>query len=271
MINSKTKVSEIIKQNNKSIDALASINAHFTKLKNPFLRKILASRVTLEDAAKIGNVEIKIIFDKLKEIGFEIEYKKNDTTMEEKNKGMTPSISYLDLKNIVELDVRESISRGGDPFNLIMEKLKILPTEKILKIINTFEPSPLIHILQKKGYTYYTRKEESGLVLTYFKNTTEKQNYLSSEIIQTEKCGSFENVLEAYKGRTEQIDVRTMEMPAPMVSILKKLETLKEDNALLVHHKKIPQFLFPELQENNFSWETKIIDDENVKLIIFRK
>ena len=64
------------------------------------------------------------------------------------------------------------------------------------------------------------------------------------------------------------MDVRDLEMPLPMVTILKELEELKEGNVLYVHHKKIPQYLLPELAERNFKTWIAEVDDENVKLLI---
>lgn len=268
-INSTTKISALIKENEKVIDAIASVNKHFTKLKNPILRKILASRVSIADAAKIGNVDISILFNKLKEIGFKIESYENDSVKKTANTYNTQlPAQNINLIDVIELDVRENISNGEDPFNLIMGQIKILPEDKTLKIINTFEPIPLINILKKKGYTHYTETKESNLIFTYFKKTTANND--TFQIIAEEGNDSYEDLVNKYTGRIEEIDVRNLEMPAPMISILKKIESLKEDQALLVHHKKIPQFLFPELQENNFSWSIKTIDEKNVKLLIYK-
>jgi hypothetical protein len=55
-----------------------------------------------------------------------------------------------------------------------------------------------------------------------------------------------------------------------MVTILKELEDLKENDALYVHHKKVPQYLLPELAERNFTtWITEV-DENNVKLLIHK-
>ena len=47
-----------------------------------------------------------------------------------------------------------------------------------------------------------------------------------------------------------------------------ELEELKEGDMLFVHHKKIPQYLLPELAERNFKTWIAEVDDENVKLLI---
>ncbi|MBL7890794.1 MAG: DUF2249 domain-containing protein [Bacteroidia bacterium] len=270
-IKSTTKISEIIKENALSIDAIASINSHFLKLKNPILRKILASRVTISDAAKIGGVSVQRIFEVLTDIGFlvEGEYSHQDET--------PPLISNstilneIDMNNIFELDVRKMISSGEDPFNVIINTLKELPSHRTLKLLNSFEPIPLINILTRKGYAYYTIKESENLFVTYFRNISNKSKLSDISVLDRSENSSFEKLVQEFEGRIECIDVRELEMPAPMLTILSKLEILGHSQALLVHHRKVPQFLFPELQEREFDWDIKQYDENNVKLLIYKR
>jgi hypothetical protein len=129
-INSNTKISLIIKENEQAIEAIASINKHFLKLKNPILRKILAGRVSVADAAKVGGVGIDVIFQKLMMIGFEIETTPKEMLLEKQLINFQNPIINQDMNNIVELDVREIISSGNDPFNIIMNSIKGLPKIK---------------------------------------------------------------------------------------------------------------------------------------------
>jgi uncharacterized protein (DUF2249 family) len=80
----------------------------------------------------------------------------------------------------------------------------------------------------------------------------------------------FEEIEKQFAGRMKEIDVRHLEMPLPMVTILEEIEGLKEGDALYVHHKKLPQYLLPELEERNFKWASQDIDESNIKLIIFK-
>ena len=144
-------ISALIKENPDVIEAIVSINKHFEKLRNPILRKILASRVTIADAAKIGGTTIQIIFEKLAPLGFFCE-EGNSKNIE--NVNFVPEFfKTLTKKYLEELDVRKDLDSGKDPFNKIMDVLAQLPDKYTLKIINTFEPIPLIHLLQKKGYS----------------------------------------------------------------------------------------------------------------------
>ena len=64
VVNRKTRISTLIAEDSKVIDTIASINKHFNKLKNPVLRRVLAPRVTIEDASKIGGVTINVFLNK---------------------------------------------------------------------------------------------------------------------------------------------------------------------------------------------------------------
>jgi uncharacterized protein (DUF2249 family) len=80
----------------------------------------------------------------------------------------------------------------------------------------------------------------------------------------------FKEIEKRFAGKMKEIDVRHLEMPLPMVTILEEIEGLKEGDALYVHHKKLPQYLLPELEERNFKWASQDIDESNIKLIIFK-
>lgn len=54
VVNRDTRISKLIDENYDVIDTIVSINKHFRKLKNPVLRRVLAPRVSVADAAKKG-------------------------------------------------------------------------------------------------------------------------------------------------------------------------------------------------------------------------
>jgi len=270
-INRNTRISTLIKENKATVDVIASINKNFLKLKNPILRKVLAPRVTVADAAKVGGVDIEVMIDKLKEIGFEYEGEnktiKNKTT---KKASMNEAAPLKHIKNLVTLDVRPTLDSGEDPFNIIMKEVKTLKDDQTLKIINSFEPIPLIRKLQSKGYESWTERTKEGVVHTFFKMDNSKwvDNEIE-EVVQKNKK-DFDEQLTFFGDNYKSIDVRQLEMPEPMVQILKEIETLKKGQALYVDHKKIPQFLLPELEVRNFEILFKEIDCNHTKLLIYK-
>ncbi len=180
-------------------------------------------------------------------------------------------MSDFEKTNVVSLDVRPIIQSGNDPFNEIMEKIKILKDDQTLEIINIFEPIPLINKLKSMGYSSFTERPNDGTIRTYFKkNLSGTLNRKISEIKESDK-DTFQRKLESFGENIRTVDVRHLEMPEPMVTILKEVETLDDKTVLFVQHKKIPQYLLPELQERNFSVLYYKINPNNVQLLIFRK
>ncbi len=269
-ISSKTKVSKLIDANEQTIEVISSVNKHFRKLKNPFLRKALAPRVTLSEAARIGGVPVCVLIDKLKEIGFEVENDCGCETASPKDKyRLEEKTVNMKKEKVIELDVRPILAKGVDPFEAIMAKLKTMNDDETLLIINTFEPIPLLNILKKKGYEYETVRPDDGTVHTYLEKaegevlekTKEKESFNEADFKQME---------QRFAGKMTEIDVRDMEMPMPMVTILNEIEKIKPDHALYVHHKKLPQYLIPEMEDRGYKWVSEEIDDSNIKLIIFK-
>lgn len=267
-IDENTKISKIIASNPESIDQIVALSKHFEKLRIPILRKTLASRVTIKQAAKIGGVSVHDFFEKLAPLGFTYD-KCQINKIEPSDKIKEHKTGMCFFENIIDLDVREMLRQNKDPFNLIIETLETLPENTTLNIINTFEPVPLINILSKKGYTHKVNNIEKALVHTYFK----KQNSLNIKtIISNEHFTTTqpEEIINLYKNRIKELDVRSLEMPLPMSTILNELTTLPDDFLLYVHHKKVPKFLFPELAERGFQWHIQEIRDGDVKLFIFK-
>ncbi|MCC7050210.1 MAG: DUF2249 domain-containing protein, partial [Bacteroidia bacterium] len=166
-INANTKIAAILKHNADALEAIISISPKFSKLRNPLLRKLMASRTSIGTASKIGGCTVSDFYNKLKPLGFTIDTE----TKEEKTlpKQAKPDFMLkLTTDNTTELDVRPILETGKDPLSIIVEKTNELPKEHTLKLINSFEPTPLIQLLEKKGYIAYSETVSENLIYTYF-------------------------------------------------------------------------------------------------------
>ncbi|MFD2245134.1 DUF2249 domain-containing protein [Pontibacter ruber] len=266
-----TRISAIIKENPAAIEAIVSINKHFEKLRNPLLRKILASRVTIADAARIGNCQVTDFYEKLAPLGFSTPANEsNDKKSNAMNTVEKPAFMKRQIEaNTVVLDVRQTIASGRDPFLEIMAAVDALKTGEVLCIVNTFEPTPLIAILQKKGFAYYTETLAPDLIHTYF--SKEESMEEPDKAVAAKDESDFDALVQAYDGLMQQVDVRELEMPQPMVTILSALEKLPEAEALYVVHRRVPQFLIPQLQERGFSLCYKEKGPARVDLLIYKE
>lgn len=261
-----TRISTLISMKGTMvIEALVLLNPHFKKLRNPVLRRLFAARVSIRDACRIANCPLSDFMNTLKNLGFSLAI---DTDLVNNiNKGEEIFNSDLFFE---EFDVRSILSRGEDPLKAILNKVELLPKETGLKLINSFEPLPLIRLMYKKGYSHRTEtKGPEEFITFFFKNSSvvfKKQSDLPAPI--ADKL-TFADLLIRYKNRIKEIDVRKMEMPQPMVSILNTLDQLPSDWALYVHHKKLPLYLIPHLEDKGFSFVYNEVDDENLLLIIY--
>ena len=265
-IDKNTKISRILQENPEAIEAIASINKHFRKLRNPVLRKMLASRVSVADAAKIGGTSVNIFFEKLKPFGFESE------SQDEEINTNTQNIFEMDKfkkENVIQMDVRPTIKAGNDPFKEIMAAIKTLPQNAVLEIINVFEPIPLINNLHDKGFVSFTERPNEGEVHTFFKKTGQTKVEDTPKQKHTE-LSAFELKVAEFGENIKTIDVRELEMPMPMATILSEIETIPENHGLYVHHKRIPQFLLPELEKRGYSILSNEVDKENLNLLIYK-
>lgn len=252
-----TKISALIKANTGAIEAIASINPHFNKLRNPLLRKILASRVTISEAARIGKCSLENFAEVLRPLGFELVY--NGQTAALPHNQWNKSLPYHAV-----LDVRKDLENGKDPFNLIMEKLHSMKEGETLLLVNSFVPVPLIKILERKKHEIAVQHIADDVVHTFI---TIPEN--TSPGVTFNEGINFDEVAGQYKGNLITTDVRNMPMPQPMIHILEQLQTLPAGKALFVHHKKIPKFLLPELTDKGYQYAFKEGTDE-VLMLIFK-
>ncbi len=297
LVTKDTKISKILKEKPEAIDVISGIHPNFKKLQNPILRRSLATRVTVKDAARIGKIPVNDFLKALQKAGFEVELVAGDFQNTSDLEIMPPDFSG---KEIVELDVRPIIAQGRDPFGYIIKTAKKIKPGQVLLIINDFEPIPLIDYLVGKNFVHWMTQDDEGNYLTYFKLNCKKPGLLQrlfgkkqipckyhdiqakTNHEKTEKVEKieenfineiedFDKIKNQYEGQMSEVDVRHLEMPIPMQTILEHLEHLPENEALFVHHKRIPQFLLPELKKRGFHWVSKELSPDYTYLIIYKK
>ena len=268
IISANTKIASILKHHADALEAIVSISPRFTKLRNPVLRKVMAARTSIAMASKLGACTVEDFFNKLQPLGFEVD--KTAVVSEEDivNKVAPSFMENIAADKIVELDVRPIIEAGKDPLEIIVKKVRSLEPGFILKIINSFEPTPLMLLLGKQGFESYAENISDNIVHTYFYKKS--GIHVLAEYNEDDYAIGWDEILNRFKGRLESIDVRPLEMPLPMHRILEALETLPNDKALFVYHKRIPVFLLPELEEQHFSYRIKEISEAEVHLLIYK-
>ena len=273
IINAQTKIAALLKHHPDALETIISIAPDFKKLRNPILRKLMAGRTSIAMASKIGGCKPEDFFKALATLGFEVD--NNNTATEEtitENKPMPEYLKNIQQEQIVNFDVREILASGSDPLKQIQQKVKELTANQVLLIINNFEPVPLIKLLEKQGFESYVKHVDSETIETYFFKTNQTANTenISKAEAEITTSGDWEQMLKHFENNLVDIDVRHLEMPMPMMTILEALETLPDNKALYVHHKRIPVFLLTELKDRNFEYRIREIQEGEVYLLIFK-
>ncbi|HMR84872.1 MAG TPA: DUF2249 domain-containing protein, partial [Niabella sp.] len=236
-------------------------------------------RVTVAEAAKMGGCKVEDFERVLQPLGYRFTGNEQqaanaavptDTTGKEKPHWLKAPPE----EDIIKFDVRPIIEHGVDPLKEIMRKFKEVPDGKILCIINTFVPTPLIHLLEKdKAEASFVDTISTMEFHTYFlkrqKNTSGTDTTKAKTVMHD--AASFEKICSLFNGeKRKTIDVRDLEMPLPMQTILAELETLPAGHGLYVHHKRVPVYLLEELASKDFPVHIYNIGEGDVKMLIFK-
>lgn len=272
LINAQTKIATLLKHHPDALETIVSIEPDFKKLRNPILRKLMAGRTSIAMASKIGGCKPEDFFKALAPLGFEAD--NNAVNINEPIKENKPIPTYLQNiqpSQIVNFDVRAILASGSDPLKQIQQKVKELQQGQVLLIINNFEPVPLISLLSKQGFASYVKYIDENTIETYFyKTDATTNNEIKTATAEVATTSEWEKLLQSFENNLVPIDVRHLEMPMPMMTILEALETLPNQKALYVHHKRIPVFLLTELKDRNFDYRIKEVQDGEVYLLIFK-
>lgn len=273
VINEQTKIAALIKHHPDALETIVKLSPDFKKLRNPVLRKLMAGRASIAMASKMGGCTPEDFYNALKPLGFEVGQSSNETNdTPTENKPMPGYLASLSQEKIIRFDVRELLAGGSDPLKQIQQKVKALNEGEALLIVNNFEPVPLIKLLEKQGFESYVKFVDKDTIETYFYRTSPSKKSVSATETEVEKTndGDWSILLKQFENNLVDIDVRHLEMPMPMMTILEALETLPENKALYVHHKRIPVFLLTELKDRNFEFRIREVKEGEVYLLIFK-
>jgi hypothetical protein len=165
IITPKTKVFDIIEAYPELEDILIAYVPTFEKIKNPVLRRTVGKVVTLQQAALIGNVNVGLLVNQLRqEIGQTVE---EINTEDNKYNYQLPEWFNVD-KVTIKFDVREMLANGEHPVAQVMEDLKKQKEDEIYQLIAPFLPVPLIDKASSLNFIHWIKKENDELFFIYF-------------------------------------------------------------------------------------------------------
>jgi len=253
-INQHTKISELISYNVLSIEAIAAIAKPLRKIRIPVLRRILAPRVSIGEAAKIGGCSVADFRAALVPLGFVWMSDEAKKTINLFDAVERPS--WMDEAAVtVILDVRPLLEVGQDPLKDIFQLYRSLAAGGILCISNSFVPTPLIRRMEDRQVPSYTHEWAEGEFRSYFyKNDTALSvQPAEDDYISFVPKELFEQKLTSLSPlHLVTLDVSELPMPQPMELILEALTQLKADDVAYIKHRKIPLHLLEELDHLSY-------------------
>jgi uncharacterized protein (DUF2249 family) len=158
--------------------------------------------------------------------------------------------ALLDRLHAVDVDVREDIRAGREPFARIMGVVSTLAPDEVLALRAPFEPAPLYAVLGPRGFAHWTERRAADDWCVWF--------------YRDEPASGVPSTAAA------TVDVRGLEAPLPMVRVLEQLDTLAPGATLTVLHDRRPLFLYPQLDERGFRHTTDEPEPGLVRIVIAR-
>ena len=177
-----------------------------------------------------------------------------------------PELAALSAADMTELDVREDLRNGIEPFTRIMAAQAAVPMGGALRLRAIFEPIPLYTVLGKQGFSHWTERiaDDDWCVWFYRGDFAET---LSAGAPAIAMSASDDDKAEA---NLLILDVRGLEPPEPMTRTLEALSELQPGQSLLQVNARIPQFLLPLLQERGFEYVLVSEHPDEVRGVIRR-
>ena len=161
-------------------------------------------------------------------------------------RAMPAELAQLDDALITDLDVRDDLRRGQEPFSRIMTAQGSIAPGGVLRLRAIFEPVPLYAALGRMGFSHWTRKLADDDWEVWFYRGTMTEAPPVARAAQP-PAPTTENA-------TLVLDVRGLEPPEPMQRTLEMLEQLPPGGTLMQINSRVPQFLLPLLEERGFEY-----------------
>ena len=172
-ITPETRVGELLDAFPELEATLLGLAPAFEKLKNPILRRTVAKVATLQQAARIGGLDVRDLVGRLRHAAGQAAV---DTAgLGGVAVGAAPGLfehaapGWFDEARVEPpIDADAILASGEHPLGQVRRRLGALEPGRILAVTSSFRPVPLIDTLLREGYEVFVRESPSGQVTTYF-------------------------------------------------------------------------------------------------------
>jgi uncharacterized protein (DUF2249 family)/TusA-related sulfurtransferase len=252
------RVSDVLARDETLVDVFAAASPAFERLRNPVMRKLMARLVTVEQAARVASVDPEALVARLNQALAGGAVSAPEPAM--KSRATSPRPAWLEnpgARPVVELDVRDDLRAGREPFHAVMRAVRSLPADGIFALRAIFEPVPLYKVLAAMGFAHHTEVLADDDYRVWFHRDGSAPGGAPDPSAPTPD-----------DPHVVVLDVRGLEPPEPMVRTLEALEALPADGVLVQVNVRVPQFLLPKLAERGFVHEIQQQSPDLVHLFI---
>jgi hypothetical protein len=252
------RVADVLARDEALVDVFVRHSPHFAKLRSGALRRVMARLVTVEQAARIAAVDVDALLRDLDAaLGLEprAEHVADDGARARDDRAAIAT--HPAGAPVVELDVRDDLREGREPFSRIMAAVAALADRDVLRLRATFEPAPLIAVLARRGFAHESLEHAADDWSVWFWRDA------SASREEGRPARDASSVVEL--ARDEQmLDVRGLEPPEPMLRTMRALESMPRGCTLVHVNVRVPRLLLPMLVESGFAFDIDESDPERV-------
>jgi uncharacterized protein (DUF2249 family) len=251
------RVAAVLAKDERLLEVFVAASPTFEKLRSSAMRKTMAKLVTVEQAARIAGVDADVLVDRLNAalVGAETPGALVPAACAEALPAIPDALRATPPDRIIDLDVREDLRAGKEPFRRILDAARSLPRGSVLRVRAIFEPAPLYSVLAKHGLGHATEQLAPDDWRVWFHQ--DETEPAARDVAPVEDDGDV-----------IVLDVRGLEPPEPMVRTLEALAELPRGKTLVQLNVRVPQFLLPKLAERGFTYEVREQGPDLVRLFV---
>lgn len=259
-------VAAVLRHDESLIDVFIGISPAFERLRNPAMRKVMSRLVTVEQAARIAGVDGDELVRRLNREAPPVAQASPPAEAppppSSTPRALPPELAGIAVEKVVEVDVREDLRSGKEPFSRIMAARREVPEGGVLLLRAIFEPVPLYAVMARQGFDHATERLADDDWRVWFYPATGEPEEATLRARPATAPAAEEGVVV--------LDVRNLEPPEPMVRTLAALEELPPGGTLVQLNVRVPQFLLPRLEERGFRYEIREQAPDLVRVFIRR-
>ena len=270
MIQSGDRLSDVLQKDERMLDVIAAAAPQLRGLRNPVTRRVMGRLATIAQVARMAGIEPDLLVHRINHAlaltagsdrGTEEQTSSatREPIMEPSGPPPPPHLVALAPERIEDLDVRDDLRNGREPFSRIMRARSALGSGGVLRLRATFEPVPLYAVMTRMGFDHWTEELAADDWRLWFYPREMSSASPSADPRRDDLPAAAAAEVDDDAG-VVVLDVRGLDPPEPMMRTLAALENLPVDGTLVQVNERIPQFLIPRLAELGF--EHSIREDE---------